>query len=78
MLDEMIVKSAQSGVDYLTLTAVNGERSRELQEQVEQWISLTLPKDVIPKKWYFRGYKGLNYGPVRIGARSQDGTIVMT
>ena len=65
------------GLDWLTVTEVEGSASETLIDTVRDIVYKHMPDDVIPKDWSAMGYKGQNYGQLKYGRRKADEAILI-
>jgi len=68
---------ANIGLDWLTVTTVEGSHTDSLIATSRDIVSRMLPENVIPKDWRAMGYVGQNYGQLKFGRRKADESILI-
>lgn len=66
-----------AGVDWLTITAVDDDTSINLGTIKDRILQDEQFKGVIPEKWGSMGYRGQNWGPMKLGVRNQHEAILI-
>ena len=66
-----------AGIDWLTVTQVDGGGVDELQMIAFDIKEQFLPSDAVPEPWGMQGYRGKSYGPLKIATREPEQAILI-
>lgn len=72
MLDTASDHFWESGLDYITVSSLGGERSLELHRRGEQLLAEQVSLGGIKKPWGMSGFHGWKCGPVQLGQRNKE------